>query len=252
MPFTHRRPSPQTLRWVERSLGGAARVVAWRRMTGGIVSTVHRLTVDSGGHRGVVVLRRYEHASRETAALVEHETAILRAVHDVGLPAPEPLAADPEGRESGGHPPPSRNPPHQDPPPPLTKPGPRRRPGGRVTHRPMLRSADRTVEDERIRPSHLRCTHCDTTIATATEAPRSGSSPHVLVALDLPQPRSTASRTAPGSGGLAAGWVVIPTTMRLVTSTSIIRSGARRASRPLWKSAKASRSGAPLSVPRNR
>jgi aminoglycoside phosphotransferase (APT) family kinase protein len=105
--FRRRRPSPQTLDWVERVAG--ATVVAWRRMTGGTGSVVHRLTIDHGSYRDLLVLRQYEHAvdpySRMgTAALVRREVATLRAVHDAGLPVPEPIAADAVGRESDGHP----------------------------------------------------------------------------------------------------------------------------------------------------
>jgi aminoglycoside phosphotransferase (APT) family kinase protein len=73
-------------------------------MTGGIVSVVHRLTIDHGSHRGVLVLRQYEHAGPDPEAMIRDEAATLRAVHDAGLPAPEPIAADPDGRESDGHP----------------------------------------------------------------------------------------------------------------------------------------------------
>ena len=104
MRFCQRRPSAQTLRWVERSLTGRARVVAWRRMTGGISSTVHRLTVDHGTYREVLILRQYEQANGDTAELVRNEAATLRGVHDGGLPAPELLAADADGSESDGHP----------------------------------------------------------------------------------------------------------------------------------------------------
>jgi Phosphotransferase enzyme family len=105
--FRRRRPSSQTLDWVGRVTG--ARVVAWRRMTGGVASVVHRVTIDRGGGREVLVLRQYEHGflahiGSEAAAVVRDEVATLRAVHDAGLPAPEPIAADAEGRESGGHP----------------------------------------------------------------------------------------------------------------------------------------------------
>jgi aminoglycoside phosphotransferase len=104
VPFCRRRPSALTLRWVERSLAGRARVVAWRRMTGGIGSVVHRLTIDHGSYPDVLVLRQHELANSDTAALVRHEAATLRAVHDTGLPAPEPIAADADGRESDGQP----------------------------------------------------------------------------------------------------------------------------------------------------
>ncbi len=103
MDFLRRRPSSQTLDWVERVAG--ARVAAWRRMTGGISgSVVHRLTIDGGSYRDVLVLRQYEDADSYTAAQVRHEVATLRAVHHAGLPAPEQIAADADGRESDGHP----------------------------------------------------------------------------------------------------------------------------------------------------
>jgi aminoglycoside phosphotransferase (APT) family kinase protein len=73
-------------------------------MTGGIGSVVHRLTIDRGAYRDVLVLRQYKHAEGGAAALVRHEVAILRAVHDAGLPAPEAIAADADGREADGHP----------------------------------------------------------------------------------------------------------------------------------------------------
>jgi aminoglycoside phosphotransferase (APT) family kinase protein len=100
--FGRRRPSSQTLDWVGRVAG--ARVVAWRRMTGGMGSVVHRLTLDHGSYRNVLVLRQYEHADSGMAAIVRHEVATLRAVHDAGLPVPEQIAADADGREADGHP----------------------------------------------------------------------------------------------------------------------------------------------------
>lgn len=104
MRFGRQHPSVATLRWVEKSLGGAARVVAWRRMTGGITSVVHRLTIDYGSHRDVLVLRQYDRPDSDTAAMVRQEAATLRAVHDAGLPAPRPIAADAGGRGIDGHP----------------------------------------------------------------------------------------------------------------------------------------------------
>lgn len=78
-------------------------------MTGGTSSVVHRLTVSRGSYRDVLVLRQYEHgflalAGSDTAVLVRDEAATLRAVHDAGIPAPEPIAADVDGRESDGRP----------------------------------------------------------------------------------------------------------------------------------------------------
>jgi aminoglycoside phosphotransferase (APT) family kinase protein len=100
--FRRRRPSAQTLHWVESVLGDTARVVAWQRMTGGIMSAVHRLTVESGGQRCLLVLRQYEAAP--LADLVEKESGILRAVHGRGLAAPELLAGSADGKETDGHP----------------------------------------------------------------------------------------------------------------------------------------------------
>jgi aminoglycoside phosphotransferase (APT) family kinase protein len=105
--FRRRRPSSQALDWAGRVAGG--KVVACRRMTGGIASAVHRLTIDHGSYRDVLVLRQYAPGARavagsDTAALIRDEAAALRAVHDAGLPAPEPVAADADGRESDGHP----------------------------------------------------------------------------------------------------------------------------------------------------
>jgi aminoglycoside phosphotransferase (APT) family kinase protein len=73
-------------------------------MTGGMGSVVHRLTIDHGSYRDVLVLRQYEHADSDMAAIVRHEVATLRAVHDAGLPAPEQISADADGREADGHP----------------------------------------------------------------------------------------------------------------------------------------------------
>lgn len=101
MDFFRRRPSSQTLDWAGRAAG--ARVVAWRRMTGGTASVVHRLTIDHGSYRDVLVLRQYEYADSDMPE-IRDEAATLRAVHDAGLPAPEPIAADSGGRETDGHP----------------------------------------------------------------------------------------------------------------------------------------------------
>ncbi len=78
-------------------------------MTGGIASVVHRLTIDHGSYRDVLVLRQYEHAGEPgsvcpTGVLVRHEVATLRAVHAAGLPTPEAIAADADGRDTDGHP----------------------------------------------------------------------------------------------------------------------------------------------------
>lgn len=101
--FRQRRPSPETLAWVAASMGPGSRVVAHRRMTGGVCSAVHRLTVERGGTRTFVVLRQYPDGPglRESLAT---EIANLGVVAGSGLPAPEVLAADVAGTSTGGSP----------------------------------------------------------------------------------------------------------------------------------------------------
>lgn len=88
---------------MERTLGGGARVSASRRLTGGIGSAVHRLTVagDFGGRR-FVVLRQYE-ADDEGA--VEREALALDGLATAGaaVPAPRLLGFDATGDDAGGH-----------------------------------------------------------------------------------------------------------------------------------------------------
>jgi aminoglycoside phosphotransferase (APT) family kinase protein len=91
--------------WVERALGRGSRVVASRRMTGGVTSAVHRLTVErGGGTRAFVVLRQYEQALPHFADLIEREAGILRGVGAAGIAAPSLLAFSADGGEAGGRP----------------------------------------------------------------------------------------------------------------------------------------------------
>ncbi len=89
------------MRWVELQLGDAATVIAWRRLTGGLSSTVHRLRVDQRGRRRSVVLRRFENV--DGAERVTQEAVALERLSGAGLPTPELLGAD-DGRHSGGRP----------------------------------------------------------------------------------------------------------------------------------------------------
>lgn len=101
--FLRQRPSPEALRWVERRVGDGARVVGHRRLTGGIGSAVHRLTVESrDGQRRSVVLRQYD--GGEGPSLVRREAFALDAVARTEVPAPRLIASDAEGEEAGGHP----------------------------------------------------------------------------------------------------------------------------------------------------
>src|SRR5262245_43177135 len=96
------RPPAEALAWVEHELG--ARVVAWRRLTGGITSSVHRLTVERRGRRSTYVLRRWglggEHAAYAIGA-VATETAALSALERTEIPAPRVIGSTVEAAHGG-------------------------------------------------------------------------------------------------------------------------------------------------------
>lgn len=77
-------------------------MVAWRRLTGGIGSAVHRLTLERKGDRRFLVLRRYEHL--DSSRFVDQESFALRELRRSELPVPDLVASDPNGSSSGGHP----------------------------------------------------------------------------------------------------------------------------------------------------
>ena len=90
--------------WVQRTLGRGARVVGWRRLTGGLTSLVHRLTVVQNGRRRPFVLRRWvpdaehhDHAVRAVAS----ETAILTALERSDLPAPRLIGSTTDAAHGG-------------------------------------------------------------------------------------------------------------------------------------------------------
>ena len=101
--FRQRRPSEETLAWVAASMGPGSRIVGHRRLTGGVSSAVHRLTVERRGVRTVVVLRQYPGGLglRESLA---NEITNLEVVAGSGLPVPRVLAADVAGASTGGAP----------------------------------------------------------------------------------------------------------------------------------------------------
>ncbi|WP_150460807.1 phosphotransferase family protein [Nesterenkonia ebinurensis] len=101
--FRQRRPSEETLAWVAASMGRGSRIVGYRRLTGGVSSAVHRLTVERGGKRTLVVLRQYPGGFGLVGAL-ENEIANLRVVAESGLPVPRILATDVTGTSTGGAP----------------------------------------------------------------------------------------------------------------------------------------------------
>jgi aminoglycoside phosphotransferase (APT) family kinase protein len=101
--FRQRRPSAETLDWVAASMGRGSRVVGYRRLTGGVCSAVHRLTVERRGTRTFVVLRQYPGGLGLQEAIGK-EVANLGVVAGSGLPVPSILAADVAGASTGGAP----------------------------------------------------------------------------------------------------------------------------------------------------
>jgi aminoglycoside phosphotransferase (APT) family kinase protein len=100
----HLRPPPETLAWVEQTLGSGARVVGWRRLTGGIASCVHRLAVEHNGRRESLVLRRWvpdrDHAEYVMGA-VASEAAILTALERCDLPVPRLIGSTTDAAHAG-------------------------------------------------------------------------------------------------------------------------------------------------------
>ena len=90
------RTRPESLAWVEQTLGRGARVVAARRLTGGLTSLVHELTVARNGSRTRYVLRSWapdnEHKDWILRS-VARETAVLTALERSDVPAPRLVAS---------------------------------------------------------------------------------------------------------------------------------------------------------------
>jgi aminoglycoside phosphotransferase (APT) family kinase protein len=90
------RKRPESLTWVEQTLGRGARVVSTRLLTGGLTSLVHELTVVRNGRRSRYVLRSWapdnEHKDwilRTIAA----EAAVLTTLERSDVPAPHLVAS---------------------------------------------------------------------------------------------------------------------------------------------------------------
>ena len=101
--FRQRRPAEESLAWVAASMGRGSRIVGYRRLTGGVCSAVHRLTVERRGRREFVVLRQYP-GGLDLQASLAREIANLSVVAGSGLPVPGILAADVAGASTGGVP----------------------------------------------------------------------------------------------------------------------------------------------------
>lgn len=85
------RPPDRLLAWVEQTLGSSVRVVDCHRLTGGLTSIVHRLTVERNGRREDYVLRWWlpdAEWAQWIARAIPRETAILTKLEGSNIPAP--------------------------------------------------------------------------------------------------------------------------------------------------------------------
>jgi aminoglycoside phosphotransferase (APT) family kinase protein len=94
--------------WVLDCVEGARAVVGARRLTGGLTSLVHELTVeDKAGRRRRYVLRRWTGEPwpggevQDGTEGVRRESVVLDALVKTALPAPRLVAADASGGEAG-------------------------------------------------------------------------------------------------------------------------------------------------------
>src|SRR5262245_56924515 len=98
------RPPAETVAWVVRTLGPGAQVVGWRRLTGGLTSLVHRLTVQQRGRRLPYVLRRWVpqvDSEEYVIGAVASETAVLTALERSDVPAPRVMGATTDAADAG-------------------------------------------------------------------------------------------------------------------------------------------------------
>ena len=98
------RPPAQLLKWVEQTLGGGARVVGCKRLTGGLTSIVHRLTVERNDRREEYVLRWWARDSeweQWIARAVPLETAVLTKLERSDIPAPRVIGSITDAARDG-------------------------------------------------------------------------------------------------------------------------------------------------------
>jgi aminoglycoside phosphotransferase (APT) family kinase protein len=96
-------PPERALRWAAQSIAPGANVTAVRRLTGGITSPMHALTVvEANGRHHRCVLRRWvEWHVEDGPELVAREASVLESLERTTIPAPRLLGLDPSGAESG-------------------------------------------------------------------------------------------------------------------------------------------------------
>jgi len=90
------RLRPEALTWVEQTLGRDARVVAKCRLTGGLTSLVHELTVEENGRRSRYVLRSWPPGNQHQDWILRSiaaEASTLTALEWSDVPAPRLVAS---------------------------------------------------------------------------------------------------------------------------------------------------------------
>lgn len=100
MPHEYEPPAPEILQWVARHVHPRARVTTVARLAGGITADMDRVSVDSPTGREDVILRRWP-GGHWAEGLVVREASALAIVRGHGVPAPELLAMDQTGAETG-------------------------------------------------------------------------------------------------------------------------------------------------------
>ena len=103
VPWEYVPPSSQALRWVERSVGPASRVVSVSRLHGGITAAIDVVEVDdrSADEPRRLVLRRWYIDDARRERLVAREMAALLAIEGSRVPAPRVVGYDADGSEAG-------------------------------------------------------------------------------------------------------------------------------------------------------
>jgi hypothetical protein len=89
-------PPARLISWVEHTLGGGVRVIQWRRLTGGLTSIVHHLSVNRSGIREECVLRWWvanSESEQWIARAVPQETAVLMMLEGKDIPAPRVIGS---------------------------------------------------------------------------------------------------------------------------------------------------------------
>jgi aminoglycoside phosphotransferase (APT) family kinase protein len=96
-------PSEGALRWVAESIAPGASVTSVRRLTGGVTSAMHAITVvETNGRHHRSVLRRWigDHPDNGPEC-VYREARVLESLERTDIPAPRVLGVDPDGGNCG-------------------------------------------------------------------------------------------------------------------------------------------------------